>query len=316
MPEKFKFDFSKEDDQKRFDALPPKERTEVVADAQEEASKIQEILKTGDALNYGEAEWLLENDKRIEKMEADEKLSYKEGVDKLLVPVEQLLPGIKLGETTALTREESRGPSHSFSEAFANTLPDAIRTAFVLNPSDSGHYRVPSENPRIEKRLRNGFKDQIVVDLGAGGTLYGYSAAMLGRAKGYVSVDYYRGISGFFKHGFNSLRDGTVNPMGAWDVPLIPLADVKEDMLTFLRRLPDNSVSIICSGIDMHVIPNDLYRDEVNKEITRVLSSQGLLVTHHSDIGADKKAVDLIYRGGSGGIYEKKNTEQDEKITE
>ena len=49
-----------------------------------------------------------------------------------------------------------------------------------------------------------------------------------------------------------------------------------EDMLTFLKRLPDNSCSFLCSG--MEILDNDEYKDEVNKEIKRALNPDGAYI--------------------------------------
>lgn len=55
----------------------------------------------------------------------------------------------------------------------------------------------------------------------------------------------------------------------------IPVAIVEEDMLSFLKRLPDNSVSVLNAGIDKIVMPDLRYRNSVAKEIIRVLNPQG-----------------------------------------
>ena len=58
----------------------------------------------------------------------------------------------------------------------------------------------------------------------------------------------------------------------------IPVAVVEEDMLSFLKRLPPNSVSIWCSGIDINILPDPNYREAVSKEIVRVLHPRGAYV--------------------------------------
>ena len=85
-------------------------------------------------------------------------------------------------------------------------------------------------------------------------------------------------------------------------------------MLTFLRRLPDNSVSIISSGLDEHVLPNATYRYAVEQEMARVLDPQGLFVLN-SGLGIDPKVVEKIYEG-SIFIFEKRNEERSRKLEE
>ena len=46
-------------------------------------------------------------------------------------------------------------------------------------------------------------------------------------------------------------------------------------MLSFLKRLPDNSVSIIMSGINRSLIMNEEYRRQIFLEIERVLNKDG-----------------------------------------
>ncbi len=48
-------------------------------------------------------------------------------------------------------------------------------------------------------------------------------------------------------------------------------------MLTFLRRLPDDSVSVWASGIDSHIITREESR-RVSREIERVLHPSGALI--------------------------------------
>lgn len=58
----------------------------------------------------------------------------------------------------------------------------------------------------------------------------------------------------------------------------IPFTIVVEDMLSFLKRIPDSSVSIICSGIDRDVISDDKYREGVEKEVVRVMDKKGVYI--------------------------------------
>ena len=66
----------------------------------------------------------------------------------------------------------------------------------------------------------------------------------------------------------------------------IPSAVVPEDMLSFLKRLPDDSVSVMCSGIDECIL-KPAYANEVRKETLRVLSPDGGLLNFASIIHLD-----------------------------
>ena len=127
------------------------------------------------------------------------------------------------------------------------------------------------------------FKHEIVVDLGAGEMIDAYTLCAAGGAKAYVAVDLPETIEmkisvleQMVKKGVDLYTD-ELNEHGI-DVPKIPTSIEKTDMLSFLRRLPNNSVSIFMSGIDEYVIPNPDYRKEVLNEIERVLSTSGALV--------------------------------------
>ena len=65
MPEQFKqFDFSKEEDQKEFKNLLKENRDSVKEQSEDEAYKIQEKIKSGEAKDYKEAERILEEKKK------------------------------------------------------------------------------------------------------------------------------------------------------------------------------------------------------------------------------------------------------------
>lgn len=91
---------------------------------------------------------------------------------------------------------------------------------------------------------------------------------MLGAAA-YVGVDKY------FAYGLreNIKIEQAANPL--------PSAVVREDLLSFLRRLPDGSVSIICSALTKrHIVSDPEYIRQVDAEIARVLHPQGVYVNY------------------------------------
>ncbi len=87
-----------------------------------------------------------------------------------------------------------------------------------------------------------------------------------------------------------------------------PISIIQEDMLNFLKRLPDNSVSILCSGIDTIVIPDAKYREDVEKEIERVLDPSGAYIGENcgGHIETENLQRETIDGWGSFNIYTKK----------
>jgi len=67
-----------------------------------------------------------------------------------------------------------------------------------------------------------------------------------------------------------------------WEMPY-SISD--EDMLTFLRRLPNDSVSLFAAGIDNSIIKYE-YEKEVGVEIARVLDPKGCFVSCPHSISA------------------------------
>lgn len=115
----------------------------------------------------------------------------------------------------------------------------------------------------LNKEALDVFKWEIVVDLWAGDNTYGYQIANRAWAKIYIWVEpcNYE----YLEHDISVLR---AEDPEKYRVPAIV---VREDMGRFLQRLPDNSVSIFCSGIDRFVLEEQYYRMAVWKEILRTL---------------------------------------------
>lgn len=127
------------------------------------------------------------------------------------------------------------------------------------------------------------FNDQIVVDLGSGAMEAGYLIAEFTGASSYIAVDP-------FCVPHQCIDAVGVNPYMYIDFPLrgIPAACVREDMLSFLKRLPDNSVSVLMSGIDELVMASSdapKYREQVTQEIYRVLNPNGGFLQGFNNVG-------------------------------
>lgn len=185
-----------------------------------------------------------------------------------VVAVEKLLPGI---DTKGLYSEDLEkfseyqpyfkdGGGRSQETAYA----DILKSVFITG-----------KRPEIFERL----KGKIVVDLGAGMYPYVYSIAVESEASGYIAVDLWNG-----QHLKDELGEW-INGRGQTDYyprvnaqERISASFVDEDMLTFLQRLPDHSVSITAFGLGDGIIKGQ-YAKDVNKEIQRVLHPDGVLFT-------------------------------------
>ncbi len=129
-------------------------------------------------------------------------------------------------------------------------------------------------------RIRNGmnlffkkFEDQVVVDLGAGRYPFSYLAIQDSGARAYIGVEpntpawLLGGISNYgLIEGYKARRK-------------IPAAIASEDMLKFVKRLPDNSVSFFASSIDEIILPDEKYRARISDEVKRALNPQGACIT-------------------------------------
>jgi len=107
-------------------------------------------------------------------------------------------------------------------------------------------------------------RGQVLVDLGAANFKAGYLFALKHGAKAYIGIEpfVYMGL-------YLALARLDING------DKIPASIANDDMLTFLKRLPDNSVSILTSGIDNIVIKNEDYISQTSEEIFRTLSPNG-----------------------------------------
>lgn len=210
----------------------------------------------------------------------------------ILVSPDSLVPGL---DTDGLDRQRGRedvrvwyGRKLEGTDA-AQDLADKRVAAIPEVGSNSPTRTIPYANELYQpdsERLRevfSSFKNQIVVDLGAGSYPYGYYIADSAEAKGYIGVEpnfpYY--LAGSLVRNTEIQYEDLPQSIDVEPRHLLnktPAVVVNEDMLSFLKRLPDNSVSIFCSGIDYYIIPEQNYRDEVAKEIVRVLNPNGVYI--------------------------------------
>jgi len=127
-------------------------------------------------------------------------------------------------------------------------------------------------------------KDQVVVDLGAGMVYSSYFPIAAAKAKAYVGVElpWYLEKDMEWSEQFEAANwDGTSQKFakkGIDKLEPIPYSVVADHMLSFLRRLPDKSVSVFMSGIDHDIVSNPKHREAIANEISRVVSDDGALV--------------------------------------
>jgi hypothetical protein len=262
----------------------------IYMDTQNDQKDAQEVQNTGPA---GE-----QSAKETTSAEADKlgatMAKTQEEIQAVEQPVtaESLIPGMKpTNEVAGPPKGVNTG--NYLMDSFMVHLPGSFRSLYpFLDENKSADLKEIlkqdyEEHGGLEKALIL-FKDQVVVDLGAG-SAEGYYYAALAKAKGYIAVDKYCRDEGqipysFFKFLEEHFSTCFLKKLASVVKP-IPGVEVSQDMLTFLQRLPDNSVSILTSGIDDCVLPNDDYRYAVEKEIKRVLDPNGVHINHFSSFG-------------------------------
>lgn len=168
------------------------------------------------------------------------------------------------------------------------------------------------------------FEEKIIVDLGVGKFLDGYVLAQVVGAKGYVAVepfnitkyynyliysdnyildkdlneklskcaDFIRGIVEYDKNLVERLNLRINNYLEkGFDVPI---ALVAEDMVSALKRFPDNSINVLTAGLDKCILWNDEYAEKAEREISRVVSSPGYYLSICSRLEPEGMIKDSI----------------------
>lgn len=131
------------------------------------------------------------------------------------------------------------------------------------------------------------FKDQLVVDIGSGTDISAYRACCIAGARGYIGVDCANSYDANLRANLLSeekwaKHDAEFKFLGERLKHMrdVPVALVYEKAQKFLRRLPNNSVSIYAGGIDVCMIPSDKEARELEEQIVRVLNSNGAFISH------------------------------------
>ncbi|MCK9379222.1 MAG: hypothetical protein M0P97_03735 [Candidatus Moranbacteria bacterium] len=305
--------------------------------------EMEKKIKEGEAKNYSEAEKIIDMENSIEQ----EKKS-------LLISLEELIPGIKPESEIKVGINDRSG--RELNDEYANELfsedglVDSYFDGYFLRKENSQQLDIISKAlesckdkeqwQEIQKKkdlnrdaifavrgedtagfVFSQFKDQIVVDLGCGYHARGYDFISLAGAKGYVGVDMYHGNNfvegnGFYSDERNKSIQKIAERKHIVDASAASASFSADDMLTFLKRLPDNSVSIFISGIDANVLDGNFrYIDEINREIQRVLNDKGAFVSYQScfhpkELNNEMTKLDLSFLGLD--LYKKPKQKNDQ----
>ena len=217
-----------------------------------------------------------------------------------LFPVEHLIPDIKAEHTEAVHGVDYK--SNDFEDAFVTEFISQVLSRYT---DDQEVW------PILQERLTN----QVVVDLGANNSL-GYFLSLILGAKGYIGVDkfHHKALEDRLRETTSKSIEEMIKQFGLFSTSktlfaegekpepkkdLIPASVVSEDMLSFLQRLPNDSVSIFTFGITYEII-TPTYSEAVSKEIQRVLNRQGIYITDNSSIPSNNLktlANELIKKG-------------------
>jgi hypothetical protein len=221
----------------------------------------------------------------------DQEISF-QPVENLILDIKPDLETINLSKELKETGDDDKfnRTGNSFDHTYLSTLFDLMNDKFnqvFFN--------------QFTKGLRERLVGQTIVDLGAGNTNFGYSLSLLLGAAKYVAVEKFEDTTKKLHEELKKfkIKDGKISleNLGLYDgrkniveqemfpvSGLISVSIVQDKILHFLKRLPDNSVSILTSGINYGLIDNTEYRDAIALEIERVLDPKGLYISKSSDI--------------------------------
>ena len=204
-----------------------------------------------------------------------------------LTPLTELIPGVSTKDLGCIDnnvgdlKSEDSPISH-----FNDSVPggryegDTEKSPSVYFGKDSF-----SRNKSEREKLRNALKGQVVIDIGAGGydqDIEAYVFAAENSAAGYVAVEPYNmdNLIRNFAHFFMKKKAYKKN---------LPVSFAEMGGLEFLRALPDHSVSIITSGLE--IIHDQEYVRQLKKEIHRVLSPQGAWLIGNANFDVSEEDI-------------------------
>jgi len=190
-----------------------------------------------------------------------------------LVSVESVIPGIK--------------PEDEIS----TVDPDIGRELADFNYNRLEYFKFIEEDDDWKKealKMGKRMREAIVVDIGMGAYPHGFLYAAATGADSYVGVEL---ASPWFRKSQESFSDPSADSFRRLQTDLrklkFPLGSIlpkvalcHQDIVSFLRRLPQNSVSGIAGGIDYSILGNRQYVRLVDLEIFRVLNPQGAFLVY------------------------------------
>ena len=223
---------------------------------------------------------------------------YEKSYDKWLSPLNEIVR-LRTGvDGNNLGKIVSEGAAHSNPTSYMQTNFNRIVDYLC---GDFCEYDSEKREP-LRKDLVESLKGNIVVDLGAGESNLGYVIAQLGGARAYVGVE-----PNFSNRLRASIYDGGFNvdlrkPFAEYpnSEKLIPYSVVNSDMLSFLRAIEGDQVSMIAAGIDDSVIHDGKYEADVKVEINRTLAKSGGFLSIRSEIYFGKESGKKIYLSNNG----------------
>jgi hypothetical protein len=228
-------------------------------DASNEADVLREKVDSGKAVSYSEAELQHEQEKNENSLE-------------------RILPGIDLHELT----RDSLGVYYAPQLPETNDFDDnflGLVAGRVIRP-------VSENEKRNQEKLRSLVAGRVLLDMGAGAFSNGYRVAEALGSKAYVGIEPFVG-----RKLHETIRHDNEVSLVSKGQPHIPFAVVKEGILSFLKRLPDNSACVLTSGIDVFVLRGfeetsgrDSDYGELEKELARVIGIDGVQISYSSDV--------------------------------
>jgi hypothetical protein len=180
--------------------------------------------------------------------------------------VEELIPNIKpkLDKNEQTLRSGSR-LEDNFTLEFMNR--------YIMPLTVERDKKLPEFLDCTLSVLKDRFKDKIFVDLGAGDREFGFMISKILGAKSYIGVEKFNG--NLLETTLSGIKFKKQKHQEKENLQIPEVAVENDDMLSFLKRLPDNSVNVFMSGIDQNVIGNPKYTEFIKKEIERVISKEG-----------------------------------------
>ena len=179
----------------------------------------------------------------------------------------------KIIENNARMSRLESWPEFDLVASFSDNLQEDL-----LGTEDAIGDHQREDREKVVNLFKERLRDSILVDLG-GRNLDKLAEAM--ECKGYIGVDKYN----WYK---DQPLDPTENLSKNSDYKNTQNISVKADMLDFLSRLPDNSVSISISGIDNAIARLPEYHNALVKEIARVCKRGGII------FGVESTSLDKI----------------------